>query len=62
MHVYRSPLRPLDPAWISPREVRDSWDYDASDIGEWTPQTRYAFRLPIPQQFIDQWSLVEVKE
>ena len=59
MHIYRSPYRPLDMGFLPP-EVRASWSYDDSDIGEWTPQTRYAFALPIPLQFVNQWSLIQI--
>ena len=59
MHIYRSPYRPLDLGFLEDR-VRATWSYEGSDIGPWTPETRYAFRLPIPQRFIDQWSLVDM--
>ena len=59
MHIYRSPYRPLD-LGVLPREVHNSWSSEASDIGEWKVSTRYAFALPIPLQFVNQWSLIEV--
>ncbi len=58
-YTYRSPYRPLDLGFLPP-DVRASWSYEASDIGEWTPQTRYVFALEIPERFVDQWSLVRL--
>jgi hypothetical protein len=56
LHVYRSPYRPLPLAYL-PKDVQQSWNYDASDIGAWTRSTRYAFALEIPAAIISQMSL-----
>lgn len=62
---YRSPYRPLDMGWAikaakeagAPVEA----DWSATDIGAWTKETVYAFTGPLPERFVNQWSLEEVK-
>ena len=61
MHTYRSPYRPLDLGFLD-RDVQATWSYEGSDIGPWTPATRYAFTAPLPPFFVSQWSLELVAE
>lgn len=58
---YRSPYRPLDIGWAV-KAARDAgepveWLYDGSTIGPWTPASVFAFSGPLPERFVDQWSL-----
>lgn len=53
LYIYRSPSRPLHMT----REMAGTWSYDGSDIGPWTPATRYAFTTPIEDFVIRQFSL-----
>lgn len=59
IYVYRSPYREM-PLGYLPEEIAKSWDYDHSDIGAWTPQTRYAFTVKIPNGIVRQWDLEAV--
>jgi len=60
LHFYRSPLRALPIEWL-PEDVKRSWSWDGSDIGPWSPATVYAFRLAIPENYVDQYSLEVVR-
>lgn len=54
--IYRSPYRPMPLSYL-PEDVEKSWSYDHSDIGQWTPATRYAFTKKIPNGIARQWDL-----
>jgi len=56
LFTYRSPYRPMPLSYL-PEEIEKSWSYDGSDIGAWTPQSRYAFTRKIPMGIVRQWDL-----
>jgi hypothetical protein len=63
---YLSPLRALDLGWAEKTARQDgvpyAVDWDATTIGPWEPATTvYAFVHPLPERFVRQWSLQEVK-
>jgi hypothetical protein len=58
VYKYTSPYRPLILNYIPPGI---KWLYDHSDIGTWSPKTIYAFDKPLPENFIEQWSLEKLK-
>lgn len=56
-YTYTSPRRPLDVGYAE-RTCGVKWDFDRSDIGEWSPNTRYTFSGPLTPFFVSQWGLV----
>lgn len=60
-YLYRSPSRPLDLGWAEKASNEDGIpfeiNWDLTEIGEWTPETRYAFNHRLSQRFVHQWSL-----
>jgi hypothetical protein len=56
IYKYRSPYRPIPMNYI-PKEIK--FNYDNSTIGQWSPNTIYAFESPLPQNLIEQWDLTD---
>lgn len=54
--VYRSPLRPLDIGYLA-RHYDLEIDWETTDIGDWTPATRYGFTGELPAAVVEQLSL-----
>ncbi|MDO8185858.1 hypothetical protein Q5424_01265 [Conexibacter sp. JD483] len=54
--VYWSPLRPLDIGYLG-RHYDVEIDWATTNIGDWTPATRYGFTGELPAAVVDQLSL-----
>jgi hypothetical protein len=57
VYKYTSPYRPLVFSYV-PSGI--NWLYDYSTIWPWKPETIYAFDKPLPEFFIEQWSLIKI--